>query len=78
MTTGTKEGRRRLGLLLSGVSGGLCVLAMGAALVFLGTPWNPMWWWVMAAVLVAALVLPRALVPAVEWVIDGYRDGKKG
>jgi len=25
-------------------------------------------------VLLAAVLVPRALVPAVEWVIEGYRD----
>lgn len=49
-------------------------MAMGAVLLFYGLPYNPMWWWVMAAILAAAFVLPRLLVPVAEWVIDGYRD----
>lgn len=77
MATGTREGRRRVGLLLSGISGGLCVLAMAAVLIVVGAPYNPMWWLVMAAILVAALAVPRALIPAIEWVIEGYREGER-
>jgi len=68
------EGRRRLALLMSATSGSLCALAMVVVLVVYGTPYNPLWWGVMAAILVAAVLVPRALAPAVEWVIDGYRD----
>ncbi len=68
-----KEGRRRLTLMLCGAGGLSCVLAMLAVLIFYGTPYNPMWWWVMGAVLLGAFVLPRALVPLIEWVIAGYR-----
>lgn len=76
MAKDRSEGRRRLALLLSATSGGLCALAMAAVLVVYGTPYNPLWWGVMAAVLVAAVLVPRALAPAVEWVIDGYRDAR--
>ncbi len=71
------EGRRRLALLMSATSGALCALAMIVVLVVYGTPYNPVWWGVMAAILVAAVLVPRALVPAVEWVIDGYRDARE-
>ncbi len=65
-------GRRRLALLLS-LSGLLgCAAAMGLVLVFYGTPYNPLWWWVMGAILVVSFFLPRLLVPAVDWVRKGY------
>ncbi len=71
------EGRRRLALLLSAASGTLCALAMIVVLIVYGTPYNPMWWGVMAAILVAAVLVPRALAPAVEWVIEGYREARE-
>lgn len=66
------EGRRRLRLTLGGVGGGLCALAMAAVLVVYGTPFDPVWWWVMGAVLIAAFLGPMAIVPVIEWVIQGY------
>jgi len=75
--TGTRRGsigRRRLGLLLSLVGLLGCTVAMGLVLVFYGTPYNPLWWWVMGAILVASFFLPRLLVPAVEWVREGYNS----
>ena len=67
-----QEGRRRLRLLLCGSSGGLCAFAMAAVLVVYGTPYEATWWWVMGAILLAAFVGPAAIVPLVEWVIEGY------
>lgn len=75
MTQDSGTGRRRLTILLCGLSGAVCALAMAAVLIFYGTPYNDYWWGVMAAILVAAFILPRALVPAIEWVMDGYRSG---
>jgi hypothetical protein len=74
---GRRIGPRRLGLLLSGGFGGLCAGAMLVVLAVLGAPYNPMWWGVMAAILLAAFLLPPILfLPLVDWVIDGYRrDG---
>ena len=74
MTSARHEGRRRLGLVLGALSGGLCAALMGLVLVFYGPPVNPVWWAVMAAILVAATVAPRLLAPAFEWVLAGYRD----
>lgn len=49
---------------------------MAMVLVFYGTPYNPVWWWVMGAILVVAFVLPAALVPWIEWVMIGYLGGR--
>ena len=69
-------GRRRLRLVLSvlGLLG--TAVAMALVLYFYGPPFNPMWWWVMAGLLVASAFLPWLLVPAVEWVQDGYRKDR--
>ena len=69
-------GRRRLIILLCGSSGITCTVLMAAILVGYGTPYNTMWWWVMAAILAAAWILPLVLVRPIEWVIAGYQaDG---
>lgn len=71
---GKRVGPRRLGLVLSGGFGGLCAGAMLVVLGVLGAPWNPIWWGVMAAILLAAFAVPPILlVPLIDWVIDGYR-----
>jgi hypothetical protein len=51
---------------------------MTAFVLFYGAPYNPMWWWVMAAILAAATLLPLCLVPAIEWVMAGYRGDRNG
>lgn len=68
------KGRKRLSALLCGLSATSCLVLMGVLLVVYGTPYNPVWWWIMGGILCAAAVLPLALVPAIEWVIEGYRD----
>ena len=68
-----RQGPKRLGLLLSGGSGLFCLGLMGFVLAAYGTPYNPVWWGVMAAILVAAVVVPWLILPAVDWVIAGYR-----
>lgn len=73
MATASK-GRRRLSILLCGLSGAACIALMAAILLLYGTPYNPLWWWVMAAILVAAFLLPLALVSAIEWVMEGYLE----
>lgn len=75
MTRATRGsiGRRRLGLLLSLLGLLATAGAMVLVLCFYGTPYNPMWWWVMGGALIASFFLPRLLVPAVEWVLEGYR-----
>lgn len=65
-------GRKRLTVLLCGLSGVTCAAMMGVFLWLYGTPYNPVWWWIMGAILIAAWILPRALVAAIEWVIEGY------
>lgn len=77
MTMATR-GRKRLSVLLCGLSGASCAVLMAAVLLLYGTPYNPFWWWIMAAILLAAFLLPLALVAAIEWVIDGYRDHNPG
>lgn len=53
-------------------------MMMAAVLIFYGEPYDPLWWWVMAAVLLAACVLPFGLVLAIEWVVKGYREEDSG
>lgn len=67
-------GRKRLSLLLCGLSVTACLVLMGAVLLFYGLPYNPAWWWVMGVILLAAAVLPLGLVLAIEWVIEGYQS----
>lgn len=69
------EGRRRLQLLLSASSGGLCLLLMLAVLAIYGTPYNHKWWLAMAVILALAVGLPRLLARPVEWVMEGYGLG---
>ena len=73
-----RKGRRRLSALLCGLSGTSCAALLAAVLLLYGTPYNPLWWWIMAAILVAAFLLPLALVSAIEWVMEGYRDDTPG
>lgn len=67
-----REGRRRLRLLLAAASSGACAAAMVAVLVFYGTPYNPLWWAVMAAILLSSAIMGAMCAPIVEWVIAGY------
>ena len=70
------EGQRRLGVLLCGLGGAGCAGAMLLVLLLYGAPYNSIWWGVMAVILAAAFVAPRALVPLVDWVIEGYREAR--
>jgi len=75
-----RQGRRRLAIVLGAVSAGLMATLMAVVLVFYGAPYSPVWWAVMAVILVVAYLAPRfVLVPAVEWVMAGYAadDGKR-
>ena len=76
--TGSKVGRKRLALVLCAMSGSLCTALMVIVLLVYGTPFNAIWWWVMAGILAAAWLLPIALVGPIEWVIAGYREQGKG
>ena len=73
MAKGNK-GRLRLLLFLCGTSGLTCATLMVGVMVFYGTPYDPFWWWVMGAIQLAAIGLPSILVPAIEWVMAGYRQ----
>lgn len=66
------EGRRRLRRVLSVTSGGMCLALTVLTLIAYGTPYRGIWWIVMALILVAAFVVPLALVRPVEWVLLGY------
>lgn len=72
------KGRRRLSILLCGLSGATCIASMIAVLLLYGTPYNSLWWWIMVAIVIAAFLLPLALVSAIEWVMDGYREEHSG
>ena len=66
------EGRRRLRLVLAGIGAGACAAAMALVLVFYGTPYNPIWWAVMAAVVGGSAAVATLFAPLIEWVIAGY------
>ncbi len=74
MSEHSNRGRQRLRLLLGAVSAVLCALAMAAVLVVYGTPYNPLWWWVMGAILAAAFLVVPLLASPIEWVIKGYQE----
>lgn len=76
--TKANKGRLRLTVLLCGLSGFSCTILMLAVLLFYGRPYDPTWWWVMGGILAAAFVFPRALVTAIEWVMEGYRQHDPG
>ncbi len=67
------EGRRRLRLALAGFGAGTCGAAMALVLVFYGTPFNPIWWAAMAAVMGGSTAVATLFAPLIEWVIAGYR-----
>ena len=67
-----ENGRPRLMTLLSILVGGACATAMALVVVLYGTPFNPLWWLVMMAILAASFILPCFGVWAIEWVIEGY------
>ena len=70
-------GRRRLRALLAAVGGTGTAAAMALVLYFYGLPYNPVWWLVMALILAGAGIVPALLAPAVEWVMDGYRQDQQ-
>lgn len=76
MGTLSREGRRRLKPLLSLLGGGSCAILLALVVYIHGTPYNPVWWFVMAAILVAASLLSWVLVRPIEWVIEGYLADK--
>ena len=70
-------GRRRLRIVLAVLGFAGCPTAMVLVVAFYGAPYTPAWWWVMAAVRAAATVIPPLLAPAIEWVLDGYRQDSR-
>lgn len=70
----TGEGSRRLALVLGGLGLIACAVPMGLVLILYGRPHNPVWWAVMGAILVAASIGPRLLVPLFDWVAEGFRQ----
>lgn len=68
------KGRLRLTILLCSLSGFSCAILIVAVLLLYGMPYDLRWWWWMGGVLAAAFILPRALVVAIEWVMEGYRQ----
>jgi hypothetical protein len=72
MNMHSTEGRRRLGLLLSLLGGTSCAIAMALVLLLYGTPYKPLWWLVMAVILIAVTLLARFVARPIEWVIEGY------
>ena len=73
MSERSNKGRQRLRLLLGAVGAVLCAFAIAAVLVFYGTPYNPLWWWVMGAILAAAILVAPLFAFPIEWVIKGYQ-----
>ena len=69
-----RSGRRRLGLLLCGVSFLACAAMMATVLIAYGTPYNPIWWLVMGGILAGAGLGPLLLLAPIEWVAAGYRQ----
>ena len=67
-----REGRRRLRIFMGALGGGACALAMALVLVFYGAPYDPVWWPVMAAVLLGSAGVSALCAPMIEWVIAGY------
>jgi hypothetical protein len=65
-------GRKRLAIVLGTLSGVACAFTMLLVLIFYGAPYNPLWWWVMGAILLGAFVLPSLLARPVEWIMEGY------
>jgi len=71
------QGRRRLRILLGATAGFLCLLLMAIVLVFYGPPYNPLWWLIMAIILIGACAITPVLARPIEWVIEGYQQPGK-
>ncbi len=70
------RGRQRLSIVVGAVCGTTCLVAMAVVLVVYGAPYQPVWWWVMAAILAVSCLLGRIVAPAVEWVLEGYLEDR--
>ncbi len=76
MSGSRTEGRRRLKVLLSLTGGLTCAFLMAIVLLSYGPPFETYWWYVMAAILIAAFLGPMIYSRAIEWVIDGYKGSE--
>lgn len=75
MTARHAIGRRRARIAFGVLGGVASAGAMALVLIFYGQPYDPVWWWVMGGILIAAVVVPVGLVPVFDWVMDGYLKG---
>ena len=73
----TMRGRRRLRTLLSFLFGGATLLTVVLVLVGYRLPYNPIWWIVRGGVVLGAFLAPLLLVPAIEWVMEGYAEEER-
>lgn len=67
-------GRRRFSIVAGAMCGTACLAAMALVLAVYGAPYDSVWWWTMAAILAVSCLAGRITAPAVEWVIEGYRE----
>ena len=65
-------GRRRLRMLLSFSFGGVTTFAIVLVLLGYKLPYDPLWWYALGFIALAAFLAPLLLVPAIEWVMRGY------
>ena len=77
MLTPSGRGRRRLRMLLSFLFGGGALFAVVLVLVGYRLPYNPVWWLVLGLIVMGAFLAPLLLVPAIEWVMEGYAEDQK-
>jgi hypothetical protein len=73
----TMRGRRRLRMLLSFLFGGVTLLAVVLVLIGYRLPYNPIWWLVLGSIVMVAFLTPLLLVPAIEWVMEGYAEEER-
>jgi hypothetical protein len=67
------KGTLRLRVVLAAAEIAALALALAVALVLNGPPYWRGWWFVMAALFVAAIPASLVISRLVEWVIAGYR-----
>ncbi len=70
------DGRRRLSIFVGTICGAGSMITMALVIIIYGAPYDPIWWAVMAAILVVCCLLGRIIAPAVEWVLEGYLEGR--
>jgi RsiW-degrading membrane proteinase PrsW (M82 family) len=77
MVRRSEKGRRRLRMLLSFLFGGATLFTVVLVLIGYKAPYNPIWWLVLGAIVMGAFLAPLLLVPAIEWVMEGYAEDKE-